>query len=305
MESIRPKNKVIFVFLDGVGIDACKPSNPFAASDAPCLHSLIGGPLTIENVGKGPAHVFTGIDACLGIRGIPQSATGQTALFSGINAPAVIGYHYPAFPNRALREILKFHNLFISANEAGRTATFANAYSPAYFRLVREGKRKHSVTSVSVLAAGLPMRTLIDLEYGRALCWDITNKYLVEHYGVDIKIVTPVVAARHLTALLDENDLVVFESFLPDMIGHNRSHTEAINFIGLFDCFMKEIIRTMGEYTTIVVTSDHGNFEDLDTGGHTTNPSILLAIGSDTERFANIQSIMEVKEAIMSVLTDV
>ena len=39
----------------------------------------------------------------LGIEGLPQSATGQTALFTGINAAQLLGRHLFGFPNQPFR----------------------------------------------------------------------------------------------------------------------------------------------------------------------------------------------------------
>ena len=45
-------------------------------------------------------------DPRLGIDGRPQSASGQTTILTGINAPGLLGYHKQGFPNAAMREII-------------------------------------------------------------------------------------------------------------------------------------------------------------------------------------------------------
>jgi 2,3-bisphosphoglycerate-independent phosphoglycerate mutase len=296
-------NKIIFIFLDGVGVAPDNKNNPLAKAEMRFLRSMVGGPLTFEHSVIKEGLVFKGIDARLGVKGVPQSATGQTALFSGINAPQAIGYHYPAFPNEELREILRKTNIFSSVTDLGLQATFANAYSPMYFKLVDEGKRAHSVTTVSVLASGIPIRQINDLQEGRAVSWDITNEYIKKTYMLDIEIIEPIKAGRNLARLVDDNSLVVFESFLPDVIGHNVKMEEALRFCETLDKFVQGVVENMDNRTTIVISSDHGNMEDIITPGHTLNPSILLSIGLYAGLFGEASAITDIYKIILNVLS--
>jgi hypothetical protein len=299
------RNKVVLVFFDGIGIDSKKTSNPFPIGDMKYITSIVGGSLTSEHFIEGPKLVFKGLDACLGIKGIPQSATGQTALFAGINAPVILGYHFPAFPNKALRDILQKNNLFKEAVETGIRATFANAYTPGYFELVQEGKRKHSVTTISVMASGLPFRRISDLQEGRAVYWDITNRYLQEKSDIEIPTIDPFSAGMNLAALLDENDLVVFESFLPDIIGHRRSLQQAVDLCSLMDRFIEGIVSGMCDKSTLVIASDHGNMEDMSTSAHTKNPALFISIGENAGAFSGVEAITGIKSTILSILSGI
>src|SRR5881396_1902106 len=112
-----------------------------------------------------PETVFDGLvvptDACLGIPGRPQSASGQTTILTGINAPALLGYHKQGFPNAALLELIREHSIFRQLNLAGvRPITFANAYTQRFFS---ERPRWISATTAAVEAAGLEFRTVNDL----------------------------------------------------------------------------------------------------------------------------------------------
>ena len=73
------------------------------------------------------------LDACLGVPGLPQSATGQATILSGKNAARRAGRHVSAIPDRRVRELLEEDNLFRTIARAGRRATFANAYMPGFF----------------------------------------------------------------------------------------------------------------------------------------------------------------------------
>ena len=138
--------------------------------------------MTRSLLGDDPASLPDGgywkpLDARLGVPGLPQSATGQATILTGVNAPRRVGRHVSAIPDRRVRELLEEDNLFRMLGRAGRRATFANAYTPAYFAR----KRAHiSATTRSLMAAGIPLRRLEDLRAGRALFHDYSNLWLRE-----------------------------------------------------------------------------------------------------------------------------
>ncbi|MCK6584127.1 MAG: hypothetical protein L6Q49_13600, partial [Anaerolineales bacterium] len=89
--------KILFLFLDGIGLGEDDPEiNPFARADMPYLESLLGGKRLIESAAPFESDLLTlkAIDPNLGVKGLPQSATGQAVLLTGINIPAELGYHY-------------------------------------------------------------------------------------------------------------------------------------------------------------------------------------------------------------------
>jgi len=77
-------------------------------------------------------------DACLGVPGRPQSATGQSTLLSGENAPAAIGQHLLGFPNARLRSWLEPRSVFRALAEEGRDA-FSELQVPAAALQLRQG----------------------------------------------------------------------------------------------------------------------------------------------------------------------
>lgn len=294
--------QVIFVFLDGLGMGPADDSNPLWLAPMPTLRKLLGGPLVQGHGVDRPNLLLRAIDACLGVEGLPQSATGQVALFTGLNAAAMLGRHVGAYPNAPLVEVINERNILKRATELGYRATFANAYTPQYFRLVEEGKRRHSATTLSVLAAGLPFRTLDDLRKGEAVYWDITNRYLVEHLHLVMPIVEPEVAGRRLARLARTHDLVLFESFLPDVVGHRQDAGKALEVLDILDRFFAGLFEEMKPTDTLVVSSDHGNLEDLRVKTHTANPVPLLVVGPGVGAFRGAQAITDVAGGIMEIL---
>ena len=59
------------------------------------------------------------LDACLGVDGIPQSASGQASLMTGRNVSAILGFHEGPKPNPAIIDILKEGSLFSHLSQAG------------------------------------------------------------------------------------------------------------------------------------------------------------------------------------------
>jgi 2,3-bisphosphoglycerate-independent phosphoglycerate mutase len=54
--------------------------------------------------------------------------------------------------------------------------------------------------------------------------------------------------------------------------------------------------------TTLVITSDHGNIEDMSTKTHTNNPVPLIAMGASASYFKDVTDLTGVTPAIISAL---
>lgn len=295
-----PQDKLLFIFLDGFGLAPASDQNPMAVFNV--LGDIIGTALTAEAATSTPDMVIKGLDATLGVPGIPQSATGQTALFTGVNAAKICGGHIPAYPPAVLQNVIKTDSLFKKAVESGLTATFANCYRDRYFELVGEGKRQHSVTTLSVMAANLALRTIADYHARSALFCDITGEQNVFPGAQQMFPITPVEAGERICRLCQQHDLVVFETFMPDVIGHKRDWDKAQRFCAVLNSFVETIVRKSDSRTTIVMTSDHGNFEDFSTGSHTKNPAVLCVFGPGSPYFNALSSIDQIPHAILRLL---
>src|SRR6266850_6174073 len=147
---------VLLFFIDGLGIGERGPFNPLDNLDAAI-------PLAVFH-NEEPEPFLGGIvvatDPRLGVEGRPQSASGQTTILTGVNAPARLGYHKQGFPNSAMLEIIREHSLFLQLTRAGvAPITFANTYTKMFFA---ERPRWVSATTAAVEAAGLPFRQVAD-----------------------------------------------------------------------------------------------------------------------------------------------
>jgi hypothetical protein len=292
-------NSILLLFLDGFGLGKADNNNPLYTHGLPGLERKIGCKLLAGNSTSTSSVLLKGIDACLGVIGIPQSATGQTALFTGINAPSVLGYHLPAFPDQQLIEIIRTHSILRQTTDIGLRATFANAYSDTYFEKVAQRKFTHSVTTHCVFAANIPFRTTNDLLNNNAVYWDITREYL--NLTSNIKTISPESAGSHLTAIAGKHELTIFECFATDIIGHSTSMKKATDLLAIVDKFICGIIDTLPENVSLLLSSDHGNIEDLSVGSHTENAVPLLVAGPSAPFFNAVNRIDQVTPAIIDL----
>lgn len=290
------------MFLDGVGLAAASATNPLATTPMPALRRLLGGSLTTEWVQQREGLLLAGLDACLGVDGLPQSVTGQTTLFSGVNAARVLGRHTTGFLGPRLREVVEKQGLLRRARERGLAVTFANAYlePPPGGKGAR--RRRASVTTTAALAAGIALRGRRELAAGEAVSWDIVRDRYRALAGDDVPAVTADLAGSHLAALAFDHDLTLFETFLTDLAAHGRWGLEPADVLARVDALLGGVLAAGGGDLTLLVTSDHGNLEDARTRVHTRNEVPLLVAGPLAERFAGCRSLADVTPRILECL---
>ena len=298
----RDYHRLLLLFVDGVGLAPADPSNPLAVEPTETLHTLLGGPLTTDSVQDADGLVLLALDACLGVDGLPQSATGQTALFTGRNGAALLGHHVTGFPGPRLRSLICESSLFLQVRDLGLDATFANAYTTGYLEAFRRGDRPGSVTTHAVLAADLPFRCVEELLRGEAVTWDIERDIFARKTGAELPPVTAREAGRHLVQLAEDHDLTVYETFITDLAGHGRFDVTPAEALRRVDGLLSGVVADKGGHTTVMVVSDHGNLEDDTDRTHTRNPVPLLALGPLAPRFGGLSSILEVTPRIVECL---
>jgi len=293
--------RYLLLFVDGVGLAEASDANPLALVPMPALVAATGGALTAERVGGGDGWRLAALDATLGVPGLPQSATGQTALFTGRNAPEILGRHVPALPGPRLAALLAESSVLRRAAQGDRRVTFANPFSARYFEEVAARRRRHSATTLAALAAGAPMRDLDDLAAGRAVAWDVTRESFREH-APESDVIAAEAAGRHLAEVAREHDLTLWETFMTDLAGHRRRGWTAAEALGRLDGLLGGLLAACGDDLTILLASDHGNLEEASHPRHTRNPVPLLAIGPDAPAFAGLGRLDEVAPRLLERL---
>jgi len=279
--------RTFLIFIDGLGWGEHDPE----------LNAQItyGGRLfrLPEAVGEGPVrHAADGwaqsIDAVLGVAGVPQSATGQTTLLSGINGQGVLGKHLTGFPNQKLREILLEHSVLKSVTALGQKAAFLNAFRPRFWELSRERQLTLSATTVANLAADLPFFGLPDIAAGRAIYQEMTNAELIAR-DFDVPPLTPRQAGLIAAGAVRDHDFLLYEYFQTDKAGHSGDRDRIEAELRRLDIFLTTLLEELRDdlaaETLVLVTSDHGNLEDNSTRRHTTNPVPLMGWGHGAREF--------------------
>lgn len=290
---------VLLIFVDGLGIGTRGPHNPL---------DLLGeeaSPLAVFQ-DEEPSLPFGGTlvrtDARLGVEGRPQSASGQTTILTGVNAPARLGYHKQGFPNEEMRAIIREHSIFLRLEQLGiRPNVFANTYTQRFFDA---RPRWVSATTVAVEAAGLRFRTIEDLRAGRAVFHDFTNRFLVER-GEEAPARTPEEAAEILARVAGEHRFTLYEYFITDRMGHDQDLDGALETLRGLARFVRAVLSNVDlSRTTVMLTSDHGNIEDLSARNHTLNSVPTLAWGPERELVARrVRTLADITPTIIEILT--
>ena len=298
---------ILFFFLDGIGLGMDDPtSNPFARAEMPNLHTLLNGQHLLRN-----STPFTGerasllaLDACLDIPGVPQSATGQATLLTGVNVPAELGYHYGPKPNPPVADFLRNGNLFNHLLQSGCRVASLNAYPPPYFAAINSGRRNFSAIPLALSSAGVPLKTADDLFAGQALSADFTGHGWRNHLDLpDTPLLEPHQAGQLLARLASETDLSFFEYWVSDYAGHKQDMEQACELLKTFDAVLGGLLEAWDDKNgLLLITSDHGNLEDLSTRRHTLNLVPGLLVGAPQLRRKFVQGLTDLTGVTPAIL---
>lgn len=295
---------VLFVFLDGVGLGPASEANPLAGLDLPAFERLAGRQRWTADAQavRQPGHVFVPIDATLGLDGLPQSGTGQAALFTGRNAAEVHGRHFGPYPPTTVRPLVAERSVFAQLADAlgpDRLA-FANAYPDRFFQFV-EARGRWTVTTLAAHSAGVRLRRAEDLRAGAALAADLTAAGW-HRFDPTAPVRSEAEAGRLLAALAERHAFTLFEYFLTDKAGHSQDPARAADVLQALDRFVGALLDALPPAVLLVVTSDHGNLEDLSTKSHTRHPVPLIALGPHADAFADATSMLDVTPRIVRLV---
>lgn len=279
--------RLLLLFIDGLGIGKNDPAvNPLARHRSRFLSIFSDAPL--------PRLPFDGIviptHVDMGMPGLPQSATGQAALFTGRNAARELGHHRSGMPTPTLRKIIDESSIFKTVAALNKKGVFANALSQEYFD--RRGEWI-SATTRALLAGGFPWLTMDDLRAGRAVSHDLTNEFL-RQMGADVPLRRAEESARSLAEIANQADFTLFEFILTDVAGHSQDMQAAQEIVQRLDTLLQEILSRLDLHeSTVMLTSDHGNFEDLSIKTHTMNLVPTCVWGAGREVFKMTEAKIE------------
>jgi Metalloenzyme superfamily len=272
---------LVWLALDGVGHPADAPAGgPWARAHLPTL-----GPL----LARGQA-----LDAALGVPGLPQSATGQSCWLTGQNAVAVMGEHFGPQPGPTLRRLLAAASWPVRLQAAGRQVALLNPYPPPYFQQTR---LRHGCFPYSILAAGLPLNPpglplvspTLGLQYSAP--WTVVQQ--AAHWR----------ALGEQVGRLRGPDLLILDLWMSDVLGHQgRPHQSpavqqaAQHWLEHLDALVTGLADVGA---AVIITSDHGNFENLQVKTHTVSRVPFAALNVPLPQVADI---VQGGQAIASLL---
>ncbi len=271
---------IFYFFIDGIGYGKRDPDkNPFTRYSRSVFRPLGNLPSVY------PEFIYLETDAAMGVSGLPQSATGQTSLWTGLSAPRFVGRHINGFPTFTLKKIISKYSIVKRIQESGKKADLLNSYTDYYFQKIRRNPRYQSASTLVQVASGNPLKTLDDLREFRGLYMDITHRILKEisRDWLDpedsvLNYRNPRWVGSQVPTWFQDYDFTIFEYFLTDKAGHEMNWDYARQAISDLEDFIEGIVESMNpSKDSLIVTSDHGNLEDLSTDRHTSHsvPTIL------------------------------
>lgn len=288
-----------YLFIDGIGLGEPVDHNPFHIHANHIFQHLAG-----KEPGDEVSREFLCIpaDAHMGYSGLPQSATGQTSLWTGMNGPASMGRHMTGFPGPTLIRVIEQYSMIKLLNESGKRAALLNGYSASYLDRIERKPRLRSASTHVHRVSGQDLFLLEDVVEGRALYMDIDHRFLhrfYPDYAHKLPLADPRERGRQYVKIGKDYDLVIFEYFLTDKAGHNQSMEEAAMTIQVLEPFIEGILEEMDDSDTLVISSDHGNLEDLSTRTHTNNLVPVFLSGKHAKHMSEqIQTLYDIPRAI-------
>ena len=284
--------RILTLFLDGIGLGANdQETNPFAIANTPTMFNLANGYRWLADTGTQRSNdaVFLPTDARLALAGRPQSGTGQASLLTGLNVPRIIGRHYGPKPEAKTRAIIAEHSYFRRLVEGGRSARLLTAFPPRLLADFERGKTLRSSIQQAAYESGQPHFSVNDVVEKRALTAEwITDSWRNYLKIADLPDYSAREAGRLLARLSCSYDFAFHSHWLSDRIGHRGTLENGVDLLERFDAVLSGVL---DEWNTdnglIVITSDHGNMEDLSTRRHTLNDVPTVVIGRRAEEFTD------------------
>lgn len=306
MQSKKCDGSLALIFIDGVGIGEPDPEkNPFFSYSFKLFSEIFSEPPHLKNVPlKSRFGTLFPVDAAHGYPGYPQSGTGQLSIFGGFDAIKEFGGHFGPYAPVSLTHLIRESNLFKDSIDQGYSFRFLNAYPRPFFNYLRKNPKRLNVTAHCMISSGTAFNKALHVHKKQALTAEITNYRWRQKLGSKVPAITPEEAAVVFNRNMRKSDLSVFEYYLTDYAGHRRYDGHVHELCEIIDRFLYHLITNFDhENDTLLICSDHGNFEDISIKTHTLNPSLFMAFGKHSgEASKSIKNLSHIKDFIFSIL---
>ena len=245
---------VVWLALDGVGHPVDAPSGSVWEQDLPALRPLIDAGVAL--------------DAALGVPGLPQSGTGQSCWLTGLDAVRYMGEHFGPHPGPTLQRLLRQSSLPIRLAAVGARAALANHYVPQYLE-AQARRPRMGCFPFAFTAAGLPLNPPGVPPLGATLGLNYR-----EPFGPVQSLVEISHLGRELAGAAHGHDLIVADLWFGDLLGHlgrvegppADARAAAFAYLARVDALL---LGLLDAGVQVVISSDHGNLENLNTKSHT------------------------------------
>ncbi|WP_221091027.1 metalloenzyme domain protein [Deinococcus aquaedulcis] len=256
---------LLWLALDGVGHPLDAPPDSVWDQDLPTLRPLVDA--------------VPALDAVLGVPGLPQSGTGQSCWLTGQNAVALMGEHFGPHPGPTLQALLRAASLPVRLTQAGGRAVLANGYHPAYLQAGTRGPRNRlGCFPFAFQAAGLPLNPGGVPLLGATLGLAYTGPWTEEGALDEI--------ARHGEALgraAAHVDLLTADLWFSDLLGHQGGPEAGPEVWAAGRAYLRRVDAllwgALQAGARVVLSSDHGNLENLRVKSHTAARVPFFGVG--------------------------
>ncbi|MBB6018358.1 metalloenzyme domain protein [Deinococcus radiopugnans] len=245
---------VVWLALDGVGHPSDAPPGSVWEQDLLTLRPLIDAGLAL--------------DATLGVPGLPQSGTGQTCWLTGTDAVRYMGEHFGPHPGPTLQRLLRRASLSTRLAEAGLRPALANHYVPQYLE-AQARRPRMGCFPFSFTAAGLPLNPPGVPPLGATLGLNYRAPFAALQSLAEVSQL-----GQRLALAAHEHDLIVADLWFGDLLGHlgrpegpsPEAQDAAFAYLARVDALLTGVLNAGAR---VVIGSDHGNLENLNTKAHT------------------------------------
>jgi 2,3-bisphosphoglycerate-independent phosphoglycerate mutase len=163
-------------------------------------------------------------------------------------------------------------------------------------------RNRWSVTTRCCLEAGIVLRDLQALAQGNAIAADLTGQRLFDA-GFAVTVIEEAEAAHRLMHIATHHAFTLVEYFLTDQAGHSQDIDEAYRVLASLDRFFAALLDLLEpDRQLLLISSDHGNLEDLRVRTHTRNPVPLIAWGQGAMHFRHARDLRDITPTIVALL---
>jgi hypothetical protein len=212
-----------------------------------------------------------------------------------------LGKHLSGYPNQTLRELLEKESILTKITQRGKKAAFINAYRPVFFEHGPDALIRYlSVTSIANWKAGLKFHSFEDLRAEKSIYHDFTNQELIKR-GFQVPIFTAEKAGLILAKASKCYDFCLYEYFKTDHAGHAQNIDNAVSLLIQLEKFILTVIANIDlKNSLIIITSDHGNIEDISITTHTRNPVPLIVWGKNADQLlSQVHTIQDIANVLL------